>query len=145
MNPHLTVPHLGSLTLGGDDAPTLAPPPIARGGRRAIWLATLLSVVGLLFLGGCDALNAYGSGAGVGSASGTAGGAFSIPNDHTINEDGAWHAPGMSNPDNCDGCHGISEPRGSIVACVDCHSASSIQDGSFEDEEDEGDSDSDDG
>ncbi len=136
-----SIPHLGSLTLDSTEHQ-----PSAHAPQRVLWLATLLSLVGLLFLAGCDALNAYGPGnAGASAGSGRSTSAFSIPNDHTINEDGAWHAPGMSNPDNCDGCHSISEPTGSIVACVDCHSASSIANGSFEDEEDEGDSDSDDG
>lgn len=67
------------------------------------------------------------------------------PGTHTLNEDGIWHAPiTTSAEDDCGSCHGITEPNFDIVACVDCHSVSSIQDGSFEDEGDDDDDEDDD-
>jgi len=45
------------------------------------------------------------------------------PSDHTVNQDGVGHAPGLGDPDaNCAGCHG-SDLRGDgdVPSCFSCH------------------------
>jgi len=55
------------------------------------------------------------------------GGSLDVPADHTRNYDGVLHAEGAGNPhDNCAECHGITERADVGVACIDCHSASSL-------------------
>jgi len=44
------------------------------------------------------------------------------PADHTVNNDGVFHKPGLENPTaNCTECHGSSLQGGRGPSCTSCH------------------------
>ncbi|TNF32250.1 MAG: hypothetical protein EP329_10825 [Deltaproteobacteria bacterium] len=44
------------------------------------------------------------------------------PDDHTVNEGGVYHKPGLQNPTaNCTECHGSSLQGGRGPSCTSCH------------------------
>ncbi|PKN55380.1 MAG: hypothetical protein CVU56_21595 [Deltaproteobacteria bacterium HGW-Deltaproteobacteria-14] len=44
------------------------------------------------------------------------------PADHTVNENGVFHKPGLQNPTvNCTECHGASLQGGRGPSCTSCH------------------------
>ncbi|HGY57392.1 MAG TPA: hypothetical protein ENK44_16910 [Caldithrix abyssi] len=48
---------------------------------------------------------------------------YNPPSDHTVNEDGVRHKPGLQDPlKNCVSCHGQDLKGGSVgVSCYECH------------------------
>lgn len=75
---------------------------------RFLILAVVLSLVSVPLLSGCDDDSIRPSDA---------------PEDHTVNQDGIGHAPGLNDPGaNCTGCHG-ADLSGSNEApsCTSCH------------------------
>lgn len=65
--------------------------------------ALFLAVVALMLtFGACDTSNA--------------------PADHTVNEGGVYHKPGLKSPNaNCTECHGATLRGGEGPSCTSCH------------------------